>query len=194
MPIQLPATGFVGLTSGGSEVTGNNYAREAASFNLTASGDTVANIDGIVWDSAYPGGWGLIDGVLVFNELGELIATAIPVHSVTVGPYEAARIRPGQLVIGPGPSVGSPYGRHRYGRGRYATQPTFLAWVDLIEIGFDRTDPCVPGVWDPAHACGDAAWAVLDPCTTAAWAPLRAGEQVAWDPINACTPGTWSRP
>jgi hypothetical protein len=57
----------------------------------------------------------------------------------------------------------------RYGRGRYAREPTLQSWVDLIEIGFALSDPCVPGVWTPADACQPA----------------------AWEPVHMCQPGTW---
>jgi len=127
-------------------------------FECTIS---VANIDGIVWPLAYPYGWGLISTVQLYDAAGTLLTEAVPTHTVTVHPYGAARIRPAGMVVAFGASVGTPYGMRRYGRGRYAREPTLQSWVDLIEIGFSLSDPCVPGVWTPADPCQPAAWECL---------------------------------
>ena len=173
MPIVLSASCSVALTVNGTEVAGNNYARQPATFTPMADPDYAANLEALLWDTAYPNGWGLIDSVVLYNDLGVLIASAVPVHTVTVDPYEAVRIRPGGFIIGPGPSVGRPYGMRAYGTWRYAKDPGYLAWVDLIEIGFDRFDPCKPGTWAPAAACSGAAWAPVDLCSAGDWSPAQ---------------------
>jgi len=171
--ITLPATGYVGLSVGGIEVAGNAYERQAVLFTHTVDGISVANLDGIVWPLAYPYGWGLISTVQLYDAAGALLTEAVPNHTVTVHPYGAARIRPAGMVVAFGASVGTPYGMRRYGRGRYAREPTLQSWVDLIEIGFALSDPCVPGVWTPVDACQPAAWEPVDMCQPGTWGPAQ---------------------
>lgn len=173
MPLVFPVTGMAGLTVGGIEIAGNNYARQAVLFTIAADGSYVSNIEGLVWPTAYPYGWGLIDGVPLYDAAGALICTAVPVQTVTVDAYESARIRPGGYVVTRGASVGTPYGMRRYGMGRYAREAMFQGWVELIEIGFDRMDPCIPGVWEPADACAAAAWEPVDLCAAGTWGPAQ---------------------
>lgn len=168
--ITLPATGLVGLTVDNVEVAGNNYARQVVTFTTTVDNISVANVEGIVWPLAYPYGWGLIDGVLLFNEAGDLLVSTVPTHTVTVHPYGSARVRPAGMVVAFGGSVGTPYGMRRYGMGRYAREPTLQSWVDLIEIGFAQMDPCQPGTWEPSEPC----------------------QAAAWEPVDLCQPGDWS--
>lgn len=189
--MDLPSSGFVGLISGGSEVAGGGYARQEAILAKSADGTYAANVEAIVWPIAYPTGWGLIDRVTLYNQAGELVSFAVPVTTVTVDAYEAPRIRPGGLVLTIGPSTGTPYGRRRYGMGRYATEPSLLAWVELLEIGFDRTDPCIPGVWAPATACFEATWEAADMCSPGVWEALEAPMCVPWGTLDPCRPGTW---
>lgn len=169
--IALPATGYVGLTSGGTEIAGNNYARQAVLFTTTVDNLSVANIEGIVWPLAYPYGWGHIDTVQLYDAAGTLLTETVPVHSVTVHTYSSARIRPAGMVVAFGASVGRPYGMRVYGRGRYARDPTLQSWVDLIEIGFTQMDPCETGVWQPSEPCQAAAWEPVDLCQPGAWGP-----------------------
>ena len=169
----LPTSGFLGLAVAGSEVAGNNYARQAIDLTLAADGTYTTNSEPIVWDVAAPIGWGLISGVLLFNDASEQISLGVPVITVTVDAYESVRIRPGGLVLTLGPPIGTPYGMRKYGRGRYATEPSILTWVELLEIGFDRFDPCKPGVWEPAEACQAAAWEPVDLCQPGTWWPAQ---------------------
>lgn len=167
-----PVSGFVGLTVAGVEVAGNGYSRQETIFT-PASDDTYAtNSEPILWPPAAPIGWGTIATVVLYDASGEVICVAPPVHTVTVDAYDSVRIRPAGFVLTNGPPVGTRYGRHLYGMGHYATQPSFLGWVDLIEVGFDKIDPCTPGVW-VAEACHAGAWAQVDLCTEGTWGPAQ---------------------
>lgn len=70
----MPATVYVGLSTGsfnddnsGTELTGNNYAREAISFGAAASG--VASNDAAVEFNAATGSWGTVSHFGIFDAL-----------------------------------------------------------------------------------------------------------------------------
>lgn len=70
----MPATVYVGLSTGsfnddnsGTELTGNNYARESISFGAAASG--TASNDAAVEFNAATGSWGTVSHFGIFDAL-----------------------------------------------------------------------------------------------------------------------------
>ena len=68
-----PATVYLGLftanptdAGGGTEVSGNAYARQAITFGA-ASGGSTSNTAAVNFPAATPAGWGTITGVAIFD-------------------------------------------------------------------------------------------------------------------------------
>lgn len=79
-----PATLYLALTVSGVEVSGNGYARQVATFDITTNTASLhANVD---FPLATPAGWGTIDGVAVYDAVtgGNLLASGTLSPSKTV--------------------------------------------------------------------------------------------------------------
>lgn len=81
-----PATLYLALTVGGVEVSGNGYARQAATFSIAGN---VATLSATINFPAATGSWGAIDGVKVFDALtvgNELASgTVSPSQTISAG-------------------------------------------------------------------------------------------------------------
>lgn len=100
-----PTAWYIGLyttdpgeAGGGTEVSGNGYAREAATF--TVSGDTASNNADIEFSVA-TGSWGTITHVAVLDALtsGNVIAYGALTASKAIDTGEILRIASGALDI-----------------------------------------------------------------------------------------------
>lgn len=100
-----PTAWYVGLftaapgeAGGGTEVSGNAYTREAATF--TVSGDTASNDAAIEWPAA-TGSWGTITHIAVFDAetSGNMLVYASLTASKTIGTGDILRIPTGDLDI-----------------------------------------------------------------------------------------------
>lgn len=100
-----PTAWYIGLftdnpgeAQGGTEVSGNGYAREAVTF--TVSGDTATNNAAIEFDVA-TGNWGTITHIAVYDALtsGNQIAYAALTASKTIETGDVLRIPSGDLDI-----------------------------------------------------------------------------------------------
>lgn len=212
--MELPASGFVGLAPpGGDELVGNGYTRQLARFVFTRDHTGVTNAEAIVWPIAFPLRWGEIDRVRLWDAAGHPAGNAALFPHVTIEAHQSVRIKPGALtVLADGPSVGSPYGMRRYGRGRYATWPGLRCVLDGLDIAFDLVDPCEEGVWVEIEGGEaewvpivrepglewmpvddtDSAWVPARPCAAGAWEAPGAGASGTWQTVDPCRPGAWS--
>ena len=102
----MPATVYVGLSTGsfnddnsGSELTGNNYAREVATFTAAASG-TTSNSAAVEFNAA-TGSWGLISHFGIFDALsgGNLLIHGAFTTAKTIGNGDILKIPTGDLDI-----------------------------------------------------------------------------------------------
>lgn len=100
-----PTAWYIGLftddpgeAQGGTEVSGNGYARKAVTF--TVSGDTASNNAAIEFDVA-TGSWGTISHIAVYDALtsGNQIAYAALTASKTIETGDVLRIPSGDLDI-----------------------------------------------------------------------------------------------
>lgn len=100
-----PTAWYIGLyttdpgeTGAGTEISGNGYAREAATF--TVSGDTASNSADIEFDVA-TGSWGTITHVAVLDALtsGNVIAYGALSASKDISSGDIFRIATGDLDI-----------------------------------------------------------------------------------------------
>jgi hypothetical protein len=100
-----PTAWYIGLfttapgeTNGGTEISGNAYAREAVTF--TVSGNEATNNAAIEWATA-TGSWGTITHIAVFDALtsGNMIAYASLTASKTIETGDVFRIPAGDLDI-----------------------------------------------------------------------------------------------
>jgi len=100
-----PTAWYIGLftddpgeAQGGTEVSGNAYARKAVTF--TVSGDTATNNAAIEFDVA-TGNWGTITHIAVYDALtsGNQIAYAALTASKTIETGDVLRIPSGDLDI-----------------------------------------------------------------------------------------------
>ena len=100
-----PTAWYIGLftddpgeAQGGTEVSGNGYARKAVTF--TVSGDTATNNAAIEFDVA-TGNWGTITHIAVYDALtsGNQIAYAALTASKTIETGDVLRIPSGDLDI-----------------------------------------------------------------------------------------------
>jgi hypothetical protein len=103
--VTRPTAWYVGLfttdpgeASGGTEVSGNGYAREAVTF--TVSGDTASNSAAVEFDAA-TGSWGTITHIAVFDAStsGNQIAYAALTASKAIDTGDVLRISTGELDI-----------------------------------------------------------------------------------------------
>ena len=87
-----------GEAQGGTEVSGNGYAREAVTF--TVSGDTASNSAAIEFDAA-TGSWGTITHVAVYDAStgGTQIAYAALTTSKAIDTGDILRVPAGDLDI-----------------------------------------------------------------------------------------------
>jgi hypothetical protein len=99
------ATVYVGLfttattdAGGGTEVTGNAYARQAVTFGAP-SGGQVANSADVLFPVATPAGWGTVTHWAIFDALsgGNMLIHAPLTAPVTVDAGEQYVFRAGQL-------------------------------------------------------------------------------------------------
>lgn len=100
-----PTAWYIGLftddpgeAQGGTEVSGNAYARKAVTF--TVSGDTATNNAAIEFDVA-TGNWGTITHIAVYDALtsGNQIAYAALTASKTIATGDVLRIPSGDLDV-----------------------------------------------------------------------------------------------
>jgi len=94
-------TAAPGETGGGTEISGNAYARKAATFTVSGSNPTEAtNASAVEFDTA-TGSWGTITHVAVFDAAtsGNMIAYADLAVSKTIGEGDVFRIPAGDLDI-----------------------------------------------------------------------------------------------
>jgi hypothetical protein len=110
----LPATVYVGLftvtpadSGGGTEVSGNNYARKSTTNNATnwpaASGTTATKSNGtaITFVQATPSGWGTIVAFGIFDALttGNLLVWGDVTPNKAVGALDTPEFATGALVV-----------------------------------------------------------------------------------------------
>ena len=102
----MPATVYVGLSTAsfnddnsGTELTGNNYAREAATFTAAASGAT-SNSAAIEFNAA-TGSWGLVSHFGIFDaaSAGNLLIHGAFTSSKTIATGDILRIAAGDLDV-----------------------------------------------------------------------------------------------
>lgn len=91
-------TAAPGETGGGTEISGNAYARESVTF--TVSGNEATNNAAIEWATA-TGSWGTITHIAVFDAStsGNMIAYASLTASKTIETGDVFRIPAGDLDI-----------------------------------------------------------------------------------------------
>ena len=87
-----------GEASGGTEVSGGSYVREAVSFAVT--GDTATNSTAIEWPVA-TATWGTITHIAIFDALtsGTQIAYAALTNAKTIASGDVLRISSGELDV-----------------------------------------------------------------------------------------------
>lgn len=102
----MPTTVYVGLSTGsfnddnsGTELTGNNYAREVATFTAAASG-TTSNSAAVEFNAA-TGSWGLVSHFGIFDALsgGNLLIHGAFTTAKTIGNGDILKIPTGDLDI-----------------------------------------------------------------------------------------------
>jgi hypothetical protein len=102
-----PTTVYVGLytaaptdAGGGTEVSGNGYAREAATFSV-ASGGATANSADITFDTPTGPGWGLVTHFGIFDALttGNLLYWAALSASKTINAADVVKFLAGELDV-----------------------------------------------------------------------------------------------
>ena len=102
----MPTTVYVGLSTAsfnddnsGTELTGNNYAREAATFTAAASG-TTSNSAAVEFNAA-TGSWGLVSHFGIFDALsgGNLLLHGAFTTAKTIGNGDILKIPTGDLDI-----------------------------------------------------------------------------------------------
>lgn len=105
VPYSAPSTLYLGLytvaptdTGGGTEVSGNAYARQVAAFTVT--NDTASNTSAIEFPTA-TGSWGTIVAVGIFDNLtsGNLLAYGNLTASKTIALGDVFRVPAGDLDI-----------------------------------------------------------------------------------------------
>jgi len=90
---------------GGTEVTGNAYARVAVTANTTnfpaPSGGSISNGTAITFPQATPSGWGVVThfGIFDASTSGNLLYWAALTASKTVDPLDTVSFAIGALVI-----------------------------------------------------------------------------------------------
>lgn len=103
-----PTAWYVGLftaapgeTGGGTEVTGNNYSRKAASFTVSGTAPTIAtNGSAIEFDPA-SGSWGTITHAAIFDAdtSGNMLAYAELTASKAIATNDIFRIPASNLTV-----------------------------------------------------------------------------------------------
>jgi hypothetical protein len=100
-----PTSWYIGLftaipneAGGGTEVSGNAYVRNAATF--TVSGNTASNSAAIEWAAA-TGSWGTITSIAIFDAVtgGNMIGYAALTTSKTIATGDVFRIPLGDLDV-----------------------------------------------------------------------------------------------
>jgi hypothetical protein len=103
-----PTDWYVGLFTaapgeggGGTEVSGNGYARKSASFTVSGSAPTTATNSSAIEFDAATGSWGTITHVAIFDALtsGNMIAYATLSASKAIGTNDIFRIQSSNLSI-----------------------------------------------------------------------------------------------
>lgn len=103
-----PTVWYVGLftaapgeAGGGTEVSGNGYARKTATFTVSGTAPTTATNSGAVEFDAATGTWGTITHVAIFDALtsGNMLAYATLSASKTIGINDIFRIQASNLNI-----------------------------------------------------------------------------------------------
>lgn len=104
-----PTAWYVGLftaapsdTGGGTEVSGNGYARAAATFTVSGSNPTTATNSGAIeFPTATGGNWGTITHIAIFDAstTGNMLAWAQLTASKTIDEGDVLRIPSGDLDI-----------------------------------------------------------------------------------------------
>lgn len=103
-----PATVYVGLytaaptdAGGGTEVSGNAYARKAVTCAAAASGGTISNTSQVTFDTPTPSGWGTVTHAGLFDASsgGNLLYWAPLAVAKTVGAGDPPFFAIGALVF-----------------------------------------------------------------------------------------------
>ncbi len=104
-----PTAWYVGLftaapsdTGGGTEVSGNGYARTAASFTVSGTNPTAAtNSSAVEFPTASGGNWGTITHIAIFDAdtSGNMLAWAQLTNSKTIDEGDVLRIPTSDLSI-----------------------------------------------------------------------------------------------
>lgn len=104
-----PTAWYVGLftaapsdTGGGTEVSGNGYARTAATFTVSGTNPTTATNSGAIeFPTATGGNWGTITHIAIFDAStsGNMLAWAQLTTSKTIDEGDVLRIPTGDLDI-----------------------------------------------------------------------------------------------
>jgi hypothetical protein len=102
-----PSAVYVGLytaaptdAGGGTEVSGNAYARQAATFGA-ASGGSASNSGAVTFPAATPAGWGVVTHFGIFDALtsGNLLAWGSLGASKDIAAADQATFAAGALVV-----------------------------------------------------------------------------------------------
>lgn len=102
-----PATTYLALftaaptdAGGGTEVTGNAYARQAISFGA-ASGGALANDAAVNFPAATPAGWGTIVATAIFDALtgGNMLYWGLLTPNQTIGINGVLSFPIGQITV-----------------------------------------------------------------------------------------------
>lgn len=176
----FPDSAWLGLAFEGAELAGRNYERQWITLRQTAP-HTAVSREIAQWHTVMSHRWSYIDAVQLWDSPtgGALLwVDAIPTEPFQIRFWDAPRIPAGALQLSDA-GGGAPFGRRRWGRGRYATLTTQTAIVTL-ELAFDAVDLCSDGTWEPVEPCTAADWAPVDLCTDGEWtAPPRPLRSVA---------------
>jgi hypothetical protein len=104
--VTRPTAWFIGLFSGapgeaggGTEISGNAYARKVVAF--TVSGNSATNTSAVEFAAASGGNWGVISHVAIFDAStsGNMIAYSALSASKTINDGDAFRIPGSNLTI-----------------------------------------------------------------------------------------------
>ena len=144
----FPYACWVGLASGGFEVTGPRYVRLPTVLSLTAEGDGYSNVDALQWQSTVQP-WGLIEDAVFFDAptAGVELGSCAAVPALEIRQYDIPRIPAGGLMVGY-LSVPRPFGTGTWGTFPFGVHKVLTGSV-ILERGFDQQHVCAPGTWAP---------------------------------------------
>jgi hypothetical protein len=147
--LHFPLACFVGLATGGAEVTMTGYVRQPTVLVACADGVTYANPISLQWQHATQG-WGNLDTVQLWDAavVGNLLGSVPAGAPVTINQYDIARIPASGLAV-TYDKINRPFGTGTFGTFAYGTQRLFNASAVLLERAFDQQHVCALGIWSP---------------------------------------------